>query len=215
MGERLYRYCRTIFLTWLTLFCLLVLICFRSTGWDALSQKPQPVAEALPIAVEPVPQVQVEAKPSPPPPPPSLEPLAIGNLPGEGTLGKPEFAGDRLVQEIRIPYTGTLGEYRTFAPHNVASRSFDFQGQWKCSDVKKQYVGLPDYPVKLFQMALHNGFVRLSLVFNSNYRQKAEVFRTSGHILVRLTATEDENANRGTVPASQKDVQPESMGRGH
>lgn len=200
MGERLHRYCRTIFLVWLTAFFLLVFVCIRSTGWDVPAQAPQP-AETVPIAVKPAPQPAPEPQPAPAPGP---EPLAIGSIPGEGTLGKPECSGDKLVQEIRIPYTGQLGEYRTFSPHNVASRSFDIQGNWKFADIKRQYINQPGYPIKLFQMALHDGFVRLSLIFHGNYSHKVEAFKTRDHILIRLTGVKAENEPKSTEPERQK-----------
>ena len=201
MGERLHRYCRTIFLVWLTAFILLVFVCIRSAGWYIPAQTPQPEPETLPIAVKPAPQPAPEPQPAPAPGP---EPLAVGSLAGEGTLGKPECSGDKLVQEIRIPYTGTLGEYRTFSPHNVASRSFDIQGTWQFADIRRQYLDQPGYPIKLYQMALHNGFVRLSLVFHGNYRHKAEAFKTKEHIIIRLTAIKDANEPKATAPERQK-----------
>lgn len=164
MGEHFYRYCQMIFLAWLTLFGLLVAFSLRSVNYSIAlpEQKPEP----LPTVVETV--------PTPPPPPPPVEPpvekkpeylvLARGNAAGNGNLGAPVASGDKKRIEIRVPYTGSLGEYRTFRVTEKNARSFDLMGKWKVDGIKK-YVDLKNVPIRLMQLYEHDRYARLSIVF--------------------------------------------------
>lgn len=199
MGERFYRYSQMILLVWLTMFGLLVIYTHQEFTTNRSVVPPLEPAP-LPTVVESVPQPLPPAVVEEPAPEPKERILAVGKRAGKGSFGVPQTSGTAERIEVRLPYTGTLGEYRTFKKGGQVSnsRSFDLMGSW---DIRqgKFYVHERDCPVRLIQIFRHDGHIRLSVVFNDNCpAYNGEVRYTDDTLIFCLTpATEASQAQNG------------------
>lgn len=188
MGVRFYQYSQMILLAWLMMFGLLVLYTYQEVAKDKIVVPP-PEPAPLPSVVENVPQPLPPAVVEEPAPEPKDRLLTIGNHPGKGSLGEPQISGTLERVEVRLPYTGALGEYRTFKRGGQASnsRSFDLMGEWSIKQGKFR-VHDEGSPVRLVQIFRHNGHARISVVFNDNCpAYNGEVRYTDDTLVICLT----------------------------
>lgn len=183
------------FCVWLAAFAGLACLVVRDAGTEGRSaltflfsraDDAPPVAPLMAAPSPALPETVVEeAKPQPAPEWPLLP---RGRQPGKGGLGKPELSADGDAFVIKLPYTGLPGQYSAFDTREKRARSIDLHGDWETEKPLPRMPLKDSGPAQFFQMAKHNGFVRISVIALPHIPAlREEIRRTPTALVIRLT----------------------------
>ena len=159
-----------------------------------------PAPQAPPIAVEPAPPPAPAAEPG-------WQPLELGDMEGQGSLGMPKVtAPEGQRTEVLFPCAGRPGQYRLYHPTNVSGLSVDLPGAW--GKGLSLNTALNQGPARRVQMADHmehgRHWLRVTGIARSGGPLAARVEYSPSSRQLRVTFTPSQAAQTGQTAHTEQ-----------